>query len=108
MKTPPKHTILVNGKLINLDSIDLSKYDSESVLAESRPLSPEMRARWNRAKRGPGRPRVGAGVKVISLSIEGELLGKADREARRLKISRAQLVARGLRAVLPAKRKRAA
>ena len=53
-----------------------------------------------RDKRKRGRPRVGRGVRVISVSIEIGLLARADALARRLHISRAALIARGLRTVL--------
>ena len=57
---------------------------------------------WRRAKRKPGRPRQGKGAKVISVSLEKELLARADRLAKSKKVSRASLIARGLRAVLKA------
>ena len=58
--------------------------------------------RW-RAFAWPGRPKIGNGVKVISLSVEQGLLARADRLAKKLEISRAQLVRRGLEAVLAGK-----
>lgn len=58
------------------------------------------RARWQRIKRKPGRPRNGRGVKVISVSVEKDLLKQSDALAKRLGISRAQLVARGLKGML--------
>jgi metal-responsive CopG/Arc/MetJ family transcriptional regulator len=53
-------------------------------------------------KRRRGRPRVGRGVRVISVSIERDLLARADALARRLHISRAALIARALRVMLAA------
>jgi metal-responsive CopG/Arc/MetJ family transcriptional regulator len=47
-----------------------------------------------------GRPKKGAGVKVISLSVEKKLLERADAAARRKGISRAELVATGLELAL--------
>lgn len=79
-----------------------AKFDRESVAEESRPLSAEERALWAKARRKPGRPKVGRGVRVISVSVERDLLGRADELAQRLGISRASLVSRGLKAVLAA------
>lgn len=74
--------------------------DDELVAEKFRPLSAAERADWGRIKRRPGRPRRGAGVKVISVSVEKELLAASDRLARRRKTTRANLIERGLRAVL--------
>jgi hypothetical protein len=49
-----------------------------------------------------GRPKVGKGARVISLSVERGLLELADAYARRTGMSRAQLVARGLENILAA------
>jgi hypothetical protein len=76
------------------------EFDEPFVIDKFRPLTPEERKLWNRAKRKGGRPRVGQGVKVISLSVEKGLLAKADRLAKKLNISRAQLISRGLQKVL--------
>jgi hypothetical protein len=47
-----------------------------------------------------GRPVVGRGAAKISATIEKELLGEADRYAHRHGLSRSQLIAEGLKAVL--------
>src|SRR5437016_10678729 len=78
----------------------VAKYDRGVDLRDSRPLSPTQRKLWNKAKRKRGRPRVGEGVEVISLSVEKSLLQKADRIAQSKGISRAALFAQGLQAVL--------
>lgn len=83
-----------------------AEFDKEFVADTFGPLAPELAKRWERAKRKPGRPRMGKGAKVISVSVEGELLARSDALARRLKVRRAQLIARGLRAVLAAEEKR--
>ena len=80
-----------------------AEFDREFVIDEFKPLTPAQRAKWERLQRKPGRPKVGTGVKVISFSIEPGLLDRADRLAKKLKISRAQLVHRGLEAVLAGK-----
>jgi hypothetical protein len=75
------------------------EYDQEFFFEKGRPLTRAQRAVWERAKRR-GRPTVGQGAKVISLSVERQLLAQADARAQALGISRAELVARGLRTLL--------
>ena len=48
----------------------------------------------------PGRPKIGEGAKVVSLSIEGDLLRKADALAKKRKLTRSELVLEALRAAL--------
>ena len=81
------------------------EFDKEMIADTFRPLTAEQRALWQRAKRR-GRPQVGNGAKVISLSVERGLLKAADARAKALGISRAELVARGLRAILERKARR--
>jgi hypothetical protein len=69
-----------------------------------RPLSPASRALWNRVKRKRGRPRIGEGSEVISLSVERGLLKRSDQLAKKKGLTRAQLFAQALKSVL---RKRA-
>jgi hypothetical protein len=76
------------------------EFDREMVVTKSRPLSETERDAWEKARRKPGRPRKGAGVKVISVSVERGLLSRADLLARALGVSRASLIERGLKAVL--------
>jgi hypothetical protein len=75
-------------------------YGREMAIDAFRPLTKAERVRWNRARRNPGRPRRGKGVKVISVSVEQDLLLASDRLARRLGVSRARLIERGLRVIL--------
>ena len=72
-------------------------YGREMVIDEFKPLTKAARGRWERAKRKPGRPRRGKGVKVISVSVEQSVLEQSDRLAQELGLSRARLVERGLR-----------
>ncbi|HUO08421.1 MAG TPA: hypothetical protein VM008_09000 [Phycisphaerae bacterium] len=65
-----------------------------------KPLTALQRRKFERARR-PGRPRIGKGVQVISMSVEKDLLKRADAQAKSEGISRAELFARGLRAILP-------
>ena len=92
------------GKASQADTghLDSAEFDREFVADSFREPSPRNRANWERAKRKPGRPREGQGAQVISISIEKGLLKQSDGLARRMGISRARLVARGLGAVLAA------
>jgi hypothetical protein len=70
---------------------------------ETKPLTPQQRKAWNRfreRRRPRGRPKAGGGAMVISLTIERGLLTRADALAKRDGVSRAQLVARGLKLLL--------
>ena len=77
-----------------------AEFDKEFVADTFHPLTPPQRRIWNRVKRGRGRPKVGKGVKVISVSVEKDLLAKIDRLAKKSKLSRARLISHGLHAVL--------
>lgn len=76
--------------------------NEEGVIDTFGPPPPEAKAQWARAQRKRGRPRKGRGVKVISVSVEKELLARADCLARKLGITRAELISRGLHAALAA------
>jgi hypothetical protein len=81
---------------------ETAEFDQDMVVTKSKPLTAEERAWWEQVRRRPGRPRRGRGAKVISVSLEQELLAKSDALARNLGISRALLIERGLKAVLAA------
>ena len=77
-----------------------AEFDREFVADSFAAASPGERRWFERARRKPGRPREGRGARVISVSVEGELLERADALARDLGVTRARLIARGLKAVL--------
>jgi len=77
-----------------------SEFDREFVGESFAALTPEQRARFERARRKRGRPRVGMGSKTISVTVEKRLLAEADRLAKKLHLPRAALIARGLQAVV--------
>ena len=83
-----------------------AEFDEGGVPAGFKPLDAAGRALWESVKRKRGRPVIGKGVQVISVSLEKQLLAKANRLAKRLKISRARLIARGLESVLAEERVR--
>ena len=78
----------------------VAEFDKEFVFETFGPPPPEAMAQMRRARAKPGRPRIGRGAKVISVSVEKGLLAQSDALARKLKVRRAALIARGLRAVL--------
>lgn len=77
------------------------EFDEEFVSDKFGPPPPEALARFERI-RSRGRPARGAGAKVISVSVEKGLLQRCDELARKLNITRAALIERGLRAALAA------
>lgn len=98
---------LINSALKNYvreisSEIAEDRYGRERVIDEFGPMTPAARARWKRAKRKPGRPRRGKGAKVVTISVEGDLLTRSDALARDLGLTRAGLVERGLKAVIAA------
>lgn len=69
-------------------------------LARSRPLTAAQRKRWQRIRRQLNAHNPNKSVKIISVGLEPALVKRADAHAKRLGISRAQLVAQGLQAIL--------
>lgn len=80
----------------------VAEFDREFVADNFGPMDGKAIARIGRAKRKRGRPRVGAGSQVVSVTIEKRLLKKVDRLARRLGVSRAKLIAVGLLKIMKA------
>ena len=67
------------------------------TLEKLRPLNPEERRRWEAAKRG--RPRKAPGTKAIPtlITVEPELLRRADAYAKKIGLSRSQLFSEAVR-----------
>jgi hypothetical protein len=83
--------------------------DREIPYSQTSPLTPAMRRKWKAAQergraaiiaRTAGRPRVGEGSQRIAVTVERNLLSEADSLASSRGISRAQLIAEGLRLAL--------
>jgi hypothetical protein len=91
---------------MNLQELREATRDLEGDLPDGMfgPMSLTGKAAWERAKRKRGRPPVGEGSKVISLSVEKTLLKRSDVLAKKEGLTRAQLFARALENLL---RKRA-
>lgn len=79
---------------------ETAEFDEEFVADTFREPDRAAAAKLKKAKRKRGRPKVGKGATVISVSLEKGLLTKANKLAKRLRISRAQLISRGLRNLL--------
>ena len=81
---------------------DASKKLEGIRFEQTRDLTPVERELWDHARRGPGRPRKPAGEKAarVLVTIAPALLADADAYARRHDISRAELFARGILAIL--------
>ena len=87
---------------MNLQELREATRDLDGDLPEGmfRPLSPAAKAAWDRAKHKRGRPPVGEGSRVISLSVEKSLLKRGDELAKKQGLTRAQLFARALENLL--------
>ena len=70
-------------------------------LARSKPLTPRQRERIMRAGKQMGRPRLGKGTRVVSVTVELDLLKRADAFAASAGMKRSELFTRGLHSVLP-------
>ena len=81
------------------------QFDREMVRDTFRSLSPKAKADWKKARQKPGRPRQGEGAKMISVTVERSLLAQTDALAKNMGVTRAGLIARGLKAVLAAEGK---
>ncbi len=81
------------------------EFEREMVAEEFGPLSAQARSRWKNARLRPGRPRQGQGAKVISVTVERSLLARSDALAKNMGVTRAGMIARGLKAVLAAEGK---
>jgi hypothetical protein len=75
------------------------EYDREELGLPGKPLTAFDRKLHAEARRR-GRPRVGLGAEKIRISVERSLLTKADAAAKRLRVTRSELFARGLQQVL--------
>jgi hypothetical protein len=78
---------------------ELEAESPEQRLAHSRPLNRRERLQWQRFKK-LGRPKVGKGAKTISLTVEKDLLKRADTYAKQHGLTRAKLIARCLETVI--------
>jgi hypothetical protein len=78
------------------------EFDNEFVADNARPLTPQMRGRWQRAENKQLRTKNGQEEKTIVVCLEKVLLDRCTVLAKKKRISRDTLIARGLRALLAA------
>ena len=71
---------------------EIDRMTPEEMDAKSRPLNAKERELWRRFKRKVGRPKIGKGVKVISVGVEKQLLKQADALAKKRGLNRSALV----------------
>lgn len=92
-------------KYTDMNAAELSaatrEYDEDFAFLKGRPLSVRGK-KQHAAARKRGRPRVGLGAEKIRVSVERSLLTKSDAFARKHRLTRSEMIARGLRAVLVA------
>lgn len=78
------------------------EFDEEHVEDKFKPLTPEMRARWERAKAKSTAKDAENGEQEIAVRLDKQLLDRCTALAKKKRISRDDLIARGLKAVLAA------
>jgi hypothetical protein len=78
------------------------EFDEEFVADNATPLTPQLRARWERARAKRPRGENGAAEETISVRLEKTLLDRCTALAKKKHISRDALITRGLRALLAA------
>lgn len=78
------------------------EFDEPFVFERTKPLSPEMKARWEAAKAKGEPPANGKAEQSIAVRIDKALLKRCTALAKKKRLSRDELIARGLRALLAA------
>jgi hypothetical protein len=78
------------------------EFDEEFVFERTKPLSPEMKARWEAAKAKADPPSNGKPEQTIAVRLDKSLLKRCTALAKKKRLSRDALIARGLRALLAA------
>ncbi|CAN5445375.1 hypothetical protein BH09PLA1_BH09PLA1_21680 [soil metagenome] len=79
---------------------EVSQFDREFV--PTKPLTKADKKLLERARRKPGRPRVGRGARRLTITLERGLVERADALARRKHWTRSELIARGVQTLLKA------
>jgi hypothetical protein len=93
----------INPDKMSKADLDRLGAEAEKVTFENtRPLTADSRRALARAAKKGGRPRIGAGAKRINVTVEQTLLNKTDAYARRHGLTRAAVVAKGLRKIVAA------
>ena len=80
---------------------EIDQKSPETIWAESTPPNSAERKRLGSVHKKIGRPKLGKGTKVVSVTVEIELLKRADAYAKRNGLKRAELFTQGLRRIVP-------
>lgn len=91
---------VVSRKMPPASALELRELDKEFVADTFHPPTPAEQKKWRRMQRKRGRPQRGKGARVISVSVERNLLRRADRLAKTSGLTRARLIEIGLRTLL--------
>jgi len=78
------------------------EFDAEFAFERTTTLSPEMKAAWERAKAKGETGKNGEADQTIAVRLEKALLERCTALARKKRLSRDALIARGLQALLAA------
>jgi uncharacterized protein (DUF4415 family) len=78
------------------------QFDEEFVADQAKPLTPEMKARWERAKAKSSNTKNGQTEETIAVRLDKSLLDRCTLLAKKKRLSRDALIARGLRVLLAA------
>jgi hypothetical protein len=101
MKRPIKAYAKMNtAELAEATSEFDKEISSEPGRLPGRAMNSHERRLWARARAKMGRPRIGGGAKRVMISLEEELLRRADSFATQHHLSRSQMIAEGLRRVM--------
>jgi uncharacterized protein (DUF4415 family) len=78
------------------------EFDEEFVADRAKPMSAKMKAKWELAKAKLPSAEDGASEQTVSIRLDKALLDRCTALAKKKRLSRDVLVARGLRALLAA------
>jgi hypothetical protein len=91
----------IDPQKMSLAELERLGADAELVnYQNSRPLTAASRRALAKASNKGGRPRTGAGAQRINITVERTLLNKADAYAEKHGLTRAAVVAAGLRKII--------
>jgi hypothetical protein len=98
-----KNTVKPHWEMTTEELRDATKeFDEEFVADKATPLTPQLQARWERARAKSPRRENGPGEQTISVRLEKALLDRCTALAKKKRISRDVLITRGLKALLAA------
>lgn len=87
---------------LDRDVAELATLSTGELRKRARPLTAAQRVEWERARRGRPRKAPGAKAARVLFTIDPDLLKRVDQYARLHGMTRAQLIATGLRKAISA------